>query len=254
MKNLARILAVAAAVVIGTLATPAQAGGRIFLAGDSNIFDSPAYSSADNEVFFQNVFNGESVASYSSKTLSGLGTTASVTAYGTGTAITSAGLAGHSYMLFGLSRSSVTAAELSAISAFHSAGGHLFLFGEGNTAFSSLNIAVNSILSTVGSSMSLSTSGSDNFDISGYTTLTSFTGTGPYAAGVSSWSTAYASKISVGSGTAVISGVADAGYFGTAVGLEDSMSAVPEPTSIAMWGFGALGACVYARRRKRRQA
>ena len=32
------------------------------------------------------------------------------------------------------------------------------------------------------------------------------------------------------------------------------LHAVPEPTSVAMWGLGALGACVYARRRKRRQA
>ena len=31
-------------------------------------------------------------------------------------------------------------------------------------------------------------------------------------------------------------------------------AAVPEPASLAMWGLGALGACVYTRRRKRRQA
>jgi len=29
------------------------------------------------------------------------------------------------------------------------------------------------------------------------------------------------------------------------------LEAVPEPTSIALWGLGALGACVYTRRRRR---
>ena len=49
----------------------AQAGA-ILLAGDSNIF----ITDADNEVFFQNVFNGKTVVNYSSRSLDGLGTTA----------------------------------------------------------------------------------------------------------------------------------------------------------------------------------
>jgi hypothetical protein len=44
------------------------------------------------------------------------------------------------------------------------------------------------------------------------------------------------------------------GGFGYLDYFSGSASPVPEPASLAMWGLGALGACVYVRRRKRQQA
>ncbi len=220
------------------LALPASAGS-IFLAGDSNIFTT----NADNDVFFQNVFNGQSVVNFSGRTLSGLGTTAVEDSQGTSATITSSLLAGNDFAIFGWNRTSVSASEIAALDAFHDAGGSLFLFGEGATAFNALNGAVNSILSALGSSMSLSLSASDNFKDGGFTTF-SVTGATPFATGVNSWETAFASGINLGSGTAVISGDAGSG-FGTAVAVEGLTSApaipVPGGLPLAASGLIALG-------------
>ncbi len=232
MQYSIRTAAVIAAFVISTLALPVHAS-LIFLSGDSNNFTT----AQDNEVFFQNVFNGMSVANYSSNSLSGLGTTASETNYGAGATITAAGLSGNDFMIFGYNQSSILAAELTAITDFHNGGGSLYLYGEGNPGFVNVNSAVNSVLSAVGSSMSLSLT--SNFDNSGFTTLAGLVGNGPYAAGVNSWTTGYASMINVGSGQSVISGTADAGVFGAAIAMEGV--SVPEPFSIALLGLGLLG-------------
>ncbi|MBL8820431.1 MAG: PEP-CTERM sorting domain-containing protein [Planctomyces sp.] len=243
MKFSIRTVALVAALVVCSWAIPAQAG--ILLAGDSNIFGT---GNAGNKQFFQNVFNGKSVANYSDVSFAGESTTATVTNYGSGTAVTSGGLSGMDYLVFGYNQTSVSASELTAITTFYSSGGSVFLFGEGNTLFVNVNNTVNSILTALGSTMSLSTT--SNFDNGGFDNLTGMVTNGPFAVGVTSWRTAYASKINVGSGQAVISGVADNG-FGVAVAFE-GRTAVPEPASLAMWGLGALSACIY-RRRKRAQ-
>lgn len=212
---------------------PAQASS-IFLAGDSNIF----VTTADNEVFFENVFGGMSVVNYSSRNLNSLGVTATETNYGLSTAITSGNLAGNDFMVFGYTRTSVSGSELSAITDYYNNGGSLFLFGEGNPGFTSLNNTVNSILNAVGSTMRLSTT--NNFDAGSSTTLTGLVGNGPYADGVNSWTTAYASEILLGSGEAIISGTADLS-FGTAVGFEGSNGLPPSPIPVpaAVWLFGS---------------
>lgn len=230
MKKLLKVIAMACCVAL-----PAQASS-VFLVGDSNVFTT----AEDNEIFFQNVFNGKSVASFGSLALGSLGTTATISQNGN-SAITAANLAGNDFLLFGHSRSSITAAELAAVADFHNNGGSIFLAGEGASAFNALNTAVNSILSAIGSTMSLSLNQSDNFDVAGFTTLTNFTANGPLLNGVNSWTTAFASGISLGAnGQAILSGTADAA-FGTAIGFEGAaVNPVPLPAGLPLVLSGAL--------------
>lgn len=243
MSTFKKIAAVGVALM---LALPAQASS-IFLAGDSNIFTT----NADNEVFFQNVFNGKTVSNYSDASLNSLGTTASVISYGSYGAVTAASLAGADFMLFGYNRTGVSASELTAITDFYNNGGSLFLFGEGATSFNSLNGVVNSVLAAVGSSMSLSLNAADNLDTSGFTTF-NVTGATPFANGVNTWTTAYASGINLGSGTAVISGQGD-NKFGVAIALEDGSqpSPVPLPGGLPL---AASAIALFGILRKRKQA
>ncbi len=229
---------------VGCLMALPSFAAPIYLLGDSNVFTTQE----DNEVFFQNVFNGKSVVNFASNSLSGLGTTATETNLGVATAITASNLGTHDFMIFGYNRTSVSAGELTAITDYYNAGGSLFLYGEGNSGFTALNKAVNEILAAVGSSMSLSTT--QNLDDGSFTTLTGLVTNGPDAAGVNSWTTAYTSLINVGSGTAVISGVADNGTFGAAVALENGVAPIPVPAAlplllVALGGLGFVG-----RRRK----
>lgn len=229
------------------LILPAYAqAGAIFLSGDSNIFDAYAVNNADNEVLFQNVFNGESVANYGAHSLASFGTTATETFSGTSAPITAAGLAGKSFMIFGYTRSSVSASELSAIADFKNNGGSLFLYGEGNDFYVNVNVAVNQILAAVGSTMTLSTLGSENYGPGGYSTVTDVVGVGPYAAGVNTWITGYTAGINLGSGVAVISGTAG-GAFGTAIAMEGA--SVPAPGILALLSLGLFG-MAYTRKRK----
>jgi hypothetical protein len=239
MKLNRKSMTLALFFLLGVIAFPAQAS-TILLAGDSNIFTT----GEDNEVFFQNVFNGQTVANYSSNSLSSVGVSATETNHGASATITSAGLAGSDFMLFGYNRTSVSAAELTAITNFYLGGGSLFLYGEGNTGFTNVNNAINAVLAAVGSSMSLSTT--DNFDESGYTTLTSFSASGPYTTGVNSWKTGYTAKINLGSGSALISGVADAGFYGAAIAMEAQL---PEPGTMVLLGLGLAGLGWQRRRR-----
>lgn len=225
------------------LAVPGYASS-IYLSGDSNIFTT----AEDNEIFFQNVFNGKTVANYSSRSLGGLGTTATETNYGTGATVTSAGLGANDFMIFGYARTSVSASELTAISNYVSGGGSLFLFGEGNTSFTSLNNAVNAILGAVGSSMSLSTT--LNLDLGGQNIqpLQNLVTTGSQTIGVNSWYTAYASLINLGSGTALISGTGNDGVTGAAIAVEVSAVPVPAAFPLLLAALGGLG--LVGRRRK----
>jgi len=205
----------------------------IFLAGDSNIFEDSV--TADNERFFQNVFNGKTVVNYSSRSLAGLSTTAVETFRGAAQNITSADLAGNDFMIFGWTRGGVAASELSAIQGFFNGGGSVFLFGEGATFFNPLNTAVNSILSALGSSMSLSLDRDDNLDFIAPTEF-DVTGATSFAAGVDIWRTSFTAGINLGDGTAVVSGTADAGVFGTAVALETlAPSPIPLPAALPMF-------------------
>ena len=151
-------------------------------------------------------------------------------------------------MIFGYTRTSVSASELTAISNYVSGGGSLFLFGEGNTSFTSLNIAVNAILGAVGSSMSLSTT--LNLDLGGNNIqpLQNLVTTGSQTNGVNSWFTAYASFINLGSGTALISGTGNAGVNGVAIAVETSAVPVPAAFPLLLAALGGLG--LVGRRRK----
>lgn len=232
-------------LLLAALAVPAHASS-VFLVGDSNIFTT----NADNEVFFQNVFNGTTVVNYSAESLSGLGTTASETFQGSSSTVQASDLVGADFLIYGFSRNSISAGELSVIDGFVDGGGSLFLIGEGATSFNSLNTAVNSVLSTIGSSMSISLDPGDNFDIGGFTSF-SVTGATPFANGVDTWNTAFAAGINLGSGTAVISGTADNGP-GVAVALEElstTAAAVPLPAGLSMM-LGALAALGLVARRR----
>lgn len=234
-----QIKALAGIFLTGVLALPAHAS-LLFLSGDSNIFTT----AEDNEVFFQNIFNDSSVVSYGTQSLSSLGTTAAETYLGS-SEVTSAGLSGKDFMMYGLnlSHTPISGGELTAITDYYNGGGSLFLYGDGNSGFAVFNQAINAILSAVGSSMSLSTT--DNFDDGFFTVLTDFVGSGTYAAGVNSWTTAFASTINLGSGQAVISGIADTGEFGTAIGLEGDATTpptnVPAPSTFVLFGLGLAG-------------
>lgn len=235
-------------LAVGTLAlvlgTPVMASS-VFLVGDSNLFST----TTDNEVLIQNIFDGTSVlsteATYNALTLASLGTTATETIG----AINDTNLAGKDFLLTGYSysRNSFTGAEILSISHFVSGGGSLFLVGEGNPSFSPLNSAINLVLAAVGSTMRLSTT--DNFDNGGFTSLSSLTTGTPFGSGINGFTVAYASSISLGTaGQAVVSGIADAS-FGTAVGFE-SLSAVPVPAAIWLFGTALIGLVGFGKRRK----
>lgn len=237
--NITALIA-AAGLVIG-LSLPAMSSS-VFLTGDSSIFTTDA----DNEVLFRNIFDGKSVLrdSASAQSLSALGTTATETQG----SVTSANLVGKDFLMTGFNRTSFSGAELSAISSFVSGGGSLFLFGEGNPTFSAANTAMNTILSTVGSSMSLSTT--SNFDNGGLTTFNATTAT-PFGNGVNTWKTGFTAEINLGSGTAVISGIADTRTFGTAVVYEEvagPIAAIPVPASLPLLA-AAVTALGFIRRR-----
>lgn len=231
------------ATLVGVLCSSTANAGSVFLAGDSNIFGT----TADNEILFQNVFNNSSVANFSSRSLAGLGTTATQTSYGSSSTITSSSLSGNDFMIFGYNDTNgVSESELFAITEFYNDGGSLFLFGEGNSYFSSLNSSINSILTAIGSSMSLSLTA--NLDNSGYTTFNNTAASSPYNTGVNSWQTAYAAQILLGDGTSLVQGVADNG-FGVALAYEEHMSPVPVPA--AAWLFGSALIGFAAMRRKK---
>jgi len=216
----------------------APSHASVYLVGDSNVVNGDS----GNRLFFQNVFNGTNVLNASSFYLSSAGVSASFTNIGS-SSITSAGLSGKVFLVTGYNRTGYSSSELSAIANFVSGGGSLFLFGEGNSSFSRLNNALNTILAAVGSTMRLSTS--QNFDNGGYTNLRSLSTTGPDTSGVNSWRTAYTAAIALGSdGQALISGIADNGY-GTAVGFDDlgAAATVPLPAALPLLagGLGILG-------------
>lgn len=232
-----------AAAMTVAFAVPASASS-IFLISDSNAVTS----GADNEIFFQNVLNGQNVTNYSTTNIGSMGTTANIT--NGGSTVTSSELAGADFMLWGYSRNSISSAELSTIASFYQAGGSLFLIGEGYV-FTGLNSAINQILAAVGSSMSLSLDQADSVDLGSFSTMTDVVGQTQYATGVNSWTTAYAAGINIGDGTAIISGTADNG-FRAAVGFEDAaMTPVPIPAGAPLI-ISALGAFGFLRARRRK--
>lgn len=250
LKKLLTTALMAAGLCVGGAAMPAFASS-VYLVGDSNTANQIAVNQGDNEVFFENVLGGKNVANFSSVSFGGF-TTANETNFGSGTVVSAANLVGADFLIFGYSRASVSIAELGAITDFANAGGSLFLIGEGNTAFANVNSAVNSILSAIGSTMSMSTT--DNFDRGGllgpsYELIDSFTASGAETAGVNSWSTAFTGSINVGSGSALISGIGDVGTFGVAVASE-SLAPIPLPAGLPLLLSG-LGGMAWLRRRKK---
>lgn len=242
----------AAVLSLGGAAVPAFAS-MVYLVGDSNVATSEAIALGDNEIFFENVFGGKNLANFSDRTFGGF-TTANETNFGSGTAVNAANLAGADFLVFGYNNTSVSAAELSAITNFANSGGSLFLIGEGNTSFANVNATVNSVLSAVGSTMSMSTT--DNFDLGAgspptYENIGSFTASGAETTGVNSWATAFAGSINVGSGSALISGVGDVGNFGVAVAGE-ALAPIPLPAALPLMSaaLGLLGLLGIRRRRQ----
>lgn len=249
MKRLIKSVAFACGL-FAAATTGSNAG--VYLVGDSNVIDTRANNAADNEIFFQNLFNGTSILNNSSVNLGITGTTATVTT-NIGT-VTAGGLAGKDFLVTGFRQTSYSGSELADITNFVNGGGSLFLIGEGNTAFDDTNIAVNSILAAIGSTMRLSTT--ENFDRANFTNISSLTTSGPLTAGVNSWSTAFASEISLGAnGESIIAGIADLNKFGTAVGFDNlgNSAVVPLPAALPLLA-GGLGFLAMVRVRRRNHA
>lgn len=249
-----RFIKVLAGTVLALGITTQSFAAGVFLVGDSNIFTTQE----DNEILFQNIFNGQNVFNDTSYSLAGLSTTANVT----NGMISSANLTGQDFLITGCCRTTYSNPERTTIVDFVNGGGSLFLIGEYNPNRTDTNIAVNQLLTDLGSTMSLSLT--DNLIGAGPVVLDSVTNSTVFGAGVDSWYTEGAAVlILLGlNGEAVVSGrdpricnpdglpnCEGVGSLGAVVAY-DALSPIPVPAAVWLFGTALIGLLGLQKRRQ----
>lgn len=257
---MSRLLVVVALLGLAVLWTPHAQAGVIMLSGDGNITTDllgGGAATAGNRQFFLNVLGSGnrvvigagsdigSPTSFRTETNNFYNAQGGVTSTILNTPVTAADLAGAELFISILPQVNYTAGELATLSSFLSSGGTVFFIGE-NGNFPSENAIINTGLAALGSGMSIIAN--STFD-SGFQTATgSQIATDPYTAGVTSFRYAAPSELLVDGGTALFFGHGMQPF----IAYEGSgNAAVPEPGSLTLLGFGALGLGAYAWRRRR---
>lgn len=255
------LLAVAALILIA--AQPSTAG-IILLTGDANI-GNPINNEGSipgivvpldsgNATFFGNILGGGTSVLIQNGAAGAFGSAANaIDTYYDGLAgvtstldntepfLTDALLGGGDLFISLLPRDSYSASEISALSNFLNASGSVLFIGD-NQIFSGFNARINAALSDLGSSMSLGGSSFGN----GFIQTTNIHAD-PFTAGVNTFT--YSSATEVSGGTSLIGYPNSSRSF---VAYETSVQAVPEPTSLAIFGIGVLGTVGRVRRRLKR--
>lgn len=248
MQSLSRLASSVVVMLIVLGAGPVSA--NLFVSGDSNITNPLTGSfgagiDAGNRQFFSNILQGgtsvavldgdpgwivfaEDLDNYYDS-LSGVDSSRF-----SGT-VTSAQLAGIDLFLVPLPADEFAGPEIAVMQSFLTGGGSIFFLGE-NSNFSESNARINGALSDLGSSLSIV---GNTFDSGWHTATGSQIASDPFTAGVTTFSYAAVSGVTVGSeGTMLFYGTNGTGF----LAYETTVVPVPSAVLLAMFGLSVAGA------------
>jgi hypothetical protein len=233
----------------------------IFLSGDTNI-GNPLNGSggapgidAGNQRFFQNILQGgDTVVVHGD--IDGTGSVADVPPAINGFynslggvsssifsgVVTNATLAGADLFVVIIPNDAYAAGEVAAMQGFVGGGGTLLFLGE-NDAFPAQNARINSVLTALGTGMSIVPI--SFFDPGYHTAVGGQIAADPFTTGVSTFTYAAPSQIALVSGGKNL-------FFGTAGQPFVAYAVIPEPSAIMLFALGAATLATGGRRHRQR--